>query len=631
MSSATSTAAESSVQAWIGRPWLARGIDIGLRIAPFAVAWLAVRAASPWFVSGTGVRGVLLWLAQAAVVAGVTANAATRLAQRIAPLATLLRLSLVWPDQAPTRFGVALRAGTGRAMARRVTELPPDEGEAAVRALELVAELSSHDRRTRGHTERVRAYAELIGEEMGLDERELNSLRWGVLLHDIGKLSVPAEILNKPGRPDDAEWEILRSHPAEAERILQPLRGFLGPWIGAASDHHERFDGAGYPKGLTGEEISLAGRICAVADAFDVITSRRSYKEPLSPEAARAELVDCAGSHFDPAVVRAMLRVGLGRRRSLGSLASFLEMPAVAVVRVADVSTPLIASLASVAVIPMAAMSLAPETPPAAIAYAGEPELIPRATTTTTTTTTMAPTTTIAPTTSAAPVVTTTSSTTTTTTTVPTTTTGAPTTAAPTTTTTAAPTTTTTSTTTSTTTTTTTTSTTTSTTTTTTPPPNPPIPFGLGIRVVDAPATSLAEDQTEGDDVTIFFESGPTVLAAPLDLETFAPSDPMTSSSDPQAVTIPAGTSVCTWFVHYDPVGTDVATHVMDADFGTPILGVAANYPALAATVGFGEPSVDYDAVDDLDVEDLVRIDGSEILIRHLTGSADQARVFVGC
>ncbi len=116
------------------------------------------------------------------------------------------------------------------------------------------------------------------------------------MLHDLGKLNVPSEILNKPGSPDETEWAILQTHPTAAAELLEPLRPWLGDWINAAAEHHERWDGAGYPLGLAGTEISLAGRITAVADAFDVITSRRSYKESMSAETARQELIRCAGS-----------------------------------------------------------------------------------------------------------------------------------------------------------------------------------------------------------------------------------------------------------------------------------------------------------------------------------------------
>ncbi|NIR39344.1 MAG: HD domain-containing protein, partial [Actinobacteria bacterium] len=94
------------------------------------------------------------------------------------------------------------------------------------------------------------------------------------------------------------------THPNEGWKLVQPLRGWLGEWARATRDHHERWDGGGYPRGLRGHEISRAGRIVAVVDAFDVMTSRRTYSEPMSFETARAELARCAGAQFDPDVVR---------------------------------------------------------------------------------------------------------------------------------------------------------------------------------------------------------------------------------------------------------------------------------------------------------------------------------------
>ncbi|MEL6983455.1 MAG: Ig-like domain-containing protein, partial [Actinomycetota bacterium] len=189
--------------------------------------------------------------------------------------------------------------------------------------------LNRHDRLTRGHTERVRAYSVMIGEELGLEPAELELLNWSGLVHDVGKLAVPPEILNKPGKPDAEEWAILRNHPAAAEELVAPLRPWLGEWAESATQHHERFDGAGYPLGLAAHDITLAGRIVAVADAYDVMTSARSYKRPMPAQDARRELAINAGTQFDPVVVRAFLNVALGRLRLvMGPLTSVFQFPA---------------------------------------------------------------------------------------------------------------------------------------------------------------------------------------------------------------------------------------------------------------------------------------------------------------
>ncbi len=254
-------------------------------------------------------------------------------ARRCLPLGALLKLSLVFPDQAPSRFKVALRSGTTTKLQRivedakagRVGETP---AEAAERVLELVAALNAHDRITRGHSERVRAYTQMIAEELKLDEREIDLLHWAGLLHDIGKLEVPYEILNKTSRPTEEEWEILKRHPEAGAALVAPLNDWLGEWVRAVGEHHERWDGTGYPAGLSGTDISFAARIVSVADVFDVITSARSYKAPIDPKAARAEIAECSGTQFDPAVVRAFLNISLGRLRfAMGPLSLFAGGP----------------------------------------------------------------------------------------------------------------------------------------------------------------------------------------------------------------------------------------------------------------------------------------------------------------
>jgi hypothetical protein len=248
--------------------------------------------------------------------------------QRFLPLARLLDLTLIFPDNVPSRFRVALRR-SGTARLRREAQANGPQRNAADEMFALLEALGRHDRMTKGHTERVRAYSELIGKEMGLDDDELDRLRWGAMLHDIGKLHVPTEVLNKPSRLDDIEYAIIRGHPTAGEGISQHLADFLGPALNAVWEHHEKWDGSGYPRGLKGEQITLAGRIVAVADAFDVMTSSRSYHKPESAAAAREELARCAGTHFDPAVVRAFMTVSVGSLRWAMGPASWLTQLAV--------------------------------------------------------------------------------------------------------------------------------------------------------------------------------------------------------------------------------------------------------------------------------------------------------------
>ncbi len=324
--------AQEADDRWTGSPRLARALRVAVFVAPLLTSWIAIAMLGSSFWRPDGLVGLAVWIGQAIAVAIVVSRLTELATRRLIPLASLLSLTLVFPDQAPSRFGVALRQGTVKQLSKRIETLETeglgaDANSAAHAAIELVGMLGAHDPLTRGHTERVRAYADLIAAEMGIDQAGRDRLAWSVMLHDVGKLVVPPEILNKTDKLTDDEWEILKSHPARGQAMLAPLSEWLGEWDAAAGEHHERWDGTGYPLGLAGEEISLAGRIAAVADAYDVITSTRSYKKPMSADAARRELVRCSGAQFDPAVVRAMLAASLGNRRNAGPFAWLTEIP----------------------------------------------------------------------------------------------------------------------------------------------------------------------------------------------------------------------------------------------------------------------------------------------------------------
>jgi putative nucleotidyltransferase with HDIG domain len=240
---------------------------------------------------------------------------------------------MLFPDAAPPRFRTARKAGNVKELRRRIIAAGDDPettdlAEMAELVLALSTALSNHDRKTRGHSERTRAYTDMLAEEMGLPEPDRDRLRWAALLHDVGKLEVPTEILNKDSSLDPEEWELIRQHPVNGMRLVAPLVPWLGEWAKTIEHHHERYDGTGYPHGLSGEEICLGARIVTVADAFDVMTSGRSYQTAMSPAAARREIVDQAGVQFDPDAARALMTVSLGRLRwSAGPLAALAQIP----------------------------------------------------------------------------------------------------------------------------------------------------------------------------------------------------------------------------------------------------------------------------------------------------------------
>jgi putative nucleotidyltransferase with HDIG domain len=165
--------------------------------------------------------------------------------------------------------------------------------------------LDARDPYTAGHSERVSALSVAVGRQMGLPDDQLDILRLGALLHDIGKIGISDAVLRKPGALTGDEFEIIKEHPVVGARILRSVP-FLAPHLPIVELHHERPDGQGYPHRLRGDEIPMLARIVHVADAFDAITSARAYRPARGSSDALRELWRHAGSQFDAEVVHAL-------------------------------------------------------------------------------------------------------------------------------------------------------------------------------------------------------------------------------------------------------------------------------------------------------------------------------------
>jgi HD-GYP domain-containing protein (c-di-GMP phosphodiesterase class II) len=172
----------------------------------------------------------------------------------------------------------------------------------------LIGAVEAKDRYTHGHSRRVAELSSRIGITLGLEPEALRGLHQGASLHDVGKISVPDQILNKPGELSDDEWEAIKEHPVVGWGLAQRAPS-LRDSLAAIRHHHERWDGTGYPDRLGGDAIPLAGRIVAVADVWDALTSDRAYRPAWDPERAISHIAGGAGILFDPECVEAFLDV----------------------------------------------------------------------------------------------------------------------------------------------------------------------------------------------------------------------------------------------------------------------------------------------------------------------------------
>jgi putative nucleotidyltransferase with HDIG domain len=259
--------------AGMGREWLVLGVPPRLQLRMMGLVFLVDILLTP--------IGLL-----AALAAGDT------------PLVSLLVLPLI-----------ALLAIFARERAARIDQAIELSRAYRGTALLLGEVISDDDEYTGEHSYGVIALALQIADEMGLDEDERRLVEFGALLHDVGKIGVPKEIINKAGPLDDDEWAIMRQHTVYGQQMLDKVGGSMADVGVIVRASHERWDGKGYPDGTAGEDVPLAARIVSVADTFSAITTTRSYRRAQSPEAAIEELQRCAGTQFDPAVVAATVTV----------------------------------------------------------------------------------------------------------------------------------------------------------------------------------------------------------------------------------------------------------------------------------------------------------------------------------
>jgi putative nucleotidyltransferase with HDIG domain len=319
---------------WESRPVLSAALRAAILLVPALASLASVLLAAHVVPPPSGAVAVVGRLLLLLVVGVAVAAVVERGARRFLPLVVLLKMSMLFPDRAPSRMRTARRARSTTVSSALTPRAGDDATSVADRIVALLAALASHDRRTRGHAHRVHVLADLLAAELGESGADRDKLRWAALLHDIGKLQVPASVLNKPAALDDDEWAVMRAHPDEGARLAGPLLGWLGPWGDAIPQHHERFDGKGYPRGLSGAEIAFAGRLVCLVDAFETMTAARPYKKAMATRDARAELAKCAGTHFDPVMVRAFLAIPLPRLLWAGGPLAFLvQLPFLPVIQ----------------------------------------------------------------------------------------------------------------------------------------------------------------------------------------------------------------------------------------------------------------------------------------------------------
>jgi diguanylate cyclase (GGDEF)-like protein/putative nucleotidyltransferase with HDIG domain len=224
---------------------------------------------------------------------------------------------------AGARVDVARALGGGRAATADAVDEPAgrDAGAQNDVIAALAEALLERDRYTGEHSESVVDLVESVARGLALSGSEVDHVKAAALLHDIGKVAIPDDVLNKPGPLDDDEWRVMREHPVIGERILRAIPG-MGPIARIVRHEHERFDGTGYPDGVAADAIPIGARIILACDAYHAMTSDRPYRKGMSHAEAIRELADHAGTQFDPRVTEVLIGSLYGRRQSGGGRTS---------------------------------------------------------------------------------------------------------------------------------------------------------------------------------------------------------------------------------------------------------------------------------------------------------------------
>ena len=299
---------------WRTHCWAANAVGAAARLGPWAISVATFVLFLEIGPSGSLARVCLRW-SVAIVGAGIAFWILDRLMAPLRILTALWRLPLAFTRRPPSRIAASL-------------------GHSDDPVLETVVHFFRHDRRSRINAVRVVQLSVEMATRLGVRDTDLDRLIWAAAAHDIGKLDIAKRVLNKPSKPSKKEFAILREHAENGERYVHSFQSWLGDWGHGVDQHHERFDGAGYPNGVAGTQISLAGRIVSIADSVEAMTATRPYKRPMPVSAARHEVVCCAGTQFDPMVVAAFDAIPMNRLRSIVGIMGWLaEVPLVGAVQ----------------------------------------------------------------------------------------------------------------------------------------------------------------------------------------------------------------------------------------------------------------------------------------------------------